>query len=207
MTSMGWPQPLIAFGVALVLTQTATTGVPTESSQQVGGEPHELASSFQQRKDPAALVYPAEVFCSLDRYAQSMAEEATAGAGQSASLCSDLVFIVMAAEGKIDRHAERSEHSRVQMGIVSRTDFRLLPVQSTGRPLWQTYAPDATEPRLPGSKHAGVVVGAFKREQLCADCFVVTYRDFSTTPGRRSIRAEWARITAADTGKWRQAPD
>jgi hypothetical protein len=191
------------------LSQSAKSGPSSDEirsaiamGQSAEPEPYKLRSIFPTNTHPAALVYTPYV-----RIGRASSEARRLGKpfdvediGPDDS--SPLLHVVMSAD-TVPPAGIVTENDAVHMEVIKKPLQRFLGSPESSKAAWVRHESKRPIAALPGSSHMGVVVGAFSREQLCADCYVVAYRMHRTPEGHKEIVASWAVIKKADVDSWR----
>jgi hypothetical protein len=157
--------------------------------------PYTLASGFPTVKEPAAAVYTAALRAALVRETgrdrRSQAEPDADG---------ELIHVVMSAD-TVMTETGIAPDTPMAMEVVPERNTSLVSSRAASRAVWVRHDPSRREPQLRGTEFFGVAVGAFRKDQLCAGCYVVLYR-INRSGGNKRLVAAWA-VIPENAGTWK----
>jgi hypothetical protein len=138
--------------------------------------PYPLASVFDNATYTAAVVYTPAVRIALNARRAHDAGEPYELAQVDSAARSALVYIVMSAALVIPKEGGLvTEADPLQMVVVADRGAYESPLAQSA--VWVSHRPDSREPLvLLGETEQGIVIGAFTRQQLCSDCYVMIFR-------------------------------
>jgi hypothetical protein len=137
--------------------------------------PYPLLSAFDNATSTAAVVFTPAVRIALNAQRAHHAGEPYDVAQVVSTNASTLLHIVMSASFVAPKGGLVTEKDPVRMVIVKDRNAYESPLAQSA--VWVRHHREGREPLVAaGESEHGIVVGAFSRQQLCSDCYVMVFR-------------------------------